>query len=149
MKSQSRGCWIRLSAGAVFALAATVGIAPATARAGCSHYVVSRTDTAAGLPHLDLLDPAHGASASDVPLVPPSGPKPCSGPMCSGGNPVAPPVPAVPITVRAEQWGCLTALPPLDGPGTAAFLDSDPAARPVRRGPTIDHPPRPSSSRPS
>jgi hypothetical protein len=74
--------------------------------------------------------------------MPPHGaPVPCHGPGCNR-HPAAPVAPAVPFSVPADQWGCISR-PETVGAGAPAFALRDPGGpRPVRRASSVYHPPR-------
>ena len=129
---------VRQAAGVLLALLAAGLFAPAAARASCGDYVL-----VGGRP-ADM--PAHAAqlpgSAPDAPALPPGGPVPCSGPLCSRHTPPLPLMPLVPAPERGDQWGWVgpAALVPED----EAFdrVPADVHRRPVRHGLTVYHPPR-------
>jgi hypothetical protein len=136
----SLGQSARRWAGAILALLACGWLAPASDRAeGCDF----RDHRGALDAHFDrlavagALAPMPGLDAS-TPVDPPM---PCSGAFCSG-KPAVPSMPASPAPARAPQWACQAELPPL--PSSEPLFDSsrDGDARPVRRPPSIFHPPR-------
>jgi hypothetical protein len=118
-----------------------------TARAECSHYVVSRSDGAVMSAGLDLLVqngllPAHAQS----PKKRSERPFPCSGALCSGA-PATPSVPIVVMTPTGSQWACLDSPIPITDPGSSAAPGRDPLLLLVDAPLSIFHPPRPASGR--
>lgn len=140
MRHTSRGSVGGTVAGALLAFLA-VGVLAPEARAGCSHYVLSRH---AALERdgsgLDLLD----ASDTGRPAVPVERPKPCSGVFCSG-NPGLPDLPTVSVDTRPGDWGLLSE------PTTVPEADSfprhhdDDRLSPSHCGSGVFHPPRAAS----
>jgi hypothetical protein len=126
----------RSCVGALVALLAAGLFAPASARAGCSAYILSSHDAPAGKAGgLELL-----SRASD-PVRPANRPKPCSGVFCSG-NPGLPDVPSTPITPQGDEWGLLAepAVPPVAG--SFPRHHDDDRLRPIQAGLGVFHPPR-------
>jgi hypothetical protein len=126
-------------AGAVAALLALALFAPPVARAGCSHFVTSRTDPGRLFAPIEPLM-QDLSRRSEAPRGP-ADPRPCSGAFCSG-QPAVPAVPAGVFGGVLNAWACLTAVP-----GLASRVDSflSPATdelHPTRRAIAVFHPPR-------
>ncbi len=140
MAKSTRRRLIPLWAGAALALLAGGLAAPSKAQAGCSHYVVARSDRLdiTTLASLDLLVP------SSDPVAPP-GPSPCAGLSCSS-DPLVPPAPA-PVPVRTGgEWGCLFVSSPPALPEPFLVLADLGPVHPIHHGLSIDRPPRLSGS---
>jgi hypothetical protein len=147
MRAFTPGRLVRPLADALLVLLAWALVAPSNARAGCSQ----PGNGPAGRDHLaGFLDPlivagseAPGAPAS--PAATPARPRPCSGPSCSA--PTAPPAaPSVAVTRSVELWACLRAVPVPAEPRPSVFPPLPCDLRPVRRGASVFHPPRPDSA---
>lgn len=123
--------------GVLGTLAAGLLFAPAAARADCGDYVTIGGHAAT---------PVHTTSPeSPRPLsVPRDGDKPCSGPRCSGGTPVAPLAPVIPpAPPRGDDSGLAFAASASDADSPAAERRDDRTSpRPVRFAATVYHPPR-------
>ena len=133
----------RLLPRACFLLLAWLLVSSQTARAECSHYVVSRSDGAVMSAGLDFLvqhglPPASGQSPKNRS----ERPFPCSGALCSGA-PATPSVPIVVLTPTGSQWACLDSPIPITEPGSIAIPGRDPLLLLVNTPVSIFHPPRP------
>jgi hypothetical protein len=128
--------WLLAATSLTFAASALV--APAPAAASCGDYVLLDThaDRPAGQ---TLLPPGRPQTPSQPDHKPPP---PCHGPLCSR-HPAAPPTPPVVVPVSAEEWGHLPFLIRPARPGPARSCREQTHARPVHRGPSVYHPPRP------
>jgi hypothetical protein len=112
-------------------LAATALVAPPPAAASCGDYV-----------SLDGHAARHAARA-ETPAQPDHRPPlPCHGPLCTR-HPAAPPAPAIPAGVSAEEWGHLPSLTRPPRPGAARQDREQTHAHPVHHGSSVYHPPRP------
>ena len=138
MRSTSPARVIRLLPMALLVLLGVV--APAPARAGCSHYVFVGNNhySQKWLAELTLLDLA-GAEP-----VAPQREVPCSGPLCSQ-MPDSSQLPVPQLLVRTELW-CATAVVHLanDPDLSEEFLDPW-RLFPQHIGDSIERPPRPSA----
>src|SRR5207248_1027917 len=115
--------------------------APSEAWAGCGDYVLvggSAAHAAQPGPHRSPARiPSHPTSHG-----PAKGPTPCSGPLCSR-PPASPPVTTPPTAPeRGPEWGVIALLALGTVPEPRADLIDGPPLRPVRRVPTVYHPPR-------
>ncbi|MDR3634833.1 MAG: hypothetical protein P4L84_13595 [Isosphaeraceae bacterium] len=134
-----------LGAGAWIALLASGVLAPATARAGCTHYVLLRDQGTHGgvsvVNSLELLSPAELPGAGERSRRPVGFPSPCSGLSCSR-NPMPPMAPAPAGLFPADAWACLNFAPsPATLPSLACMMDRC-ARRPVHFAFPPDRPPR-------
>jgi hypothetical protein len=117
--------WLRLLAGAAFALLAAGVLAPMPARAECGDYVKSMAG-----PHAPLSD--------QLPAAPT---KVCHGPGCSA-LPVAPPMSrAVPITVSTD-WATAARVVAVEPDPLAAAVAERGADESTDHASSIFHPPR-------
>ena len=131
-----------LWAGALAALLAGGVLAPAEARAGCSHYIVGQSEARvrSALADLEVLSfVRHDESA---PTTPADRPLPCSGPSCKS-QPSAPPLIPAPPHARAELWACLDANGPQANPHPSLTGAERRAVHPVHRSAPPVRPPRP------
>jgi hypothetical protein len=129
-------------AGAFCVLLAVGLLAPATARAGCSHGVSSQLsrsvqESLSGWSGLDRLDagPRDSAPAS------PRRDRPCSGLSCSQGQP-APPAPAPAPSLRSDTWCYTTPVTCWDSPNPAGCLVESFPAHPLSKSSPPERPPR-------
>jgi hypothetical protein len=117
--------------------------APQAARAGCSHYVTSRSQAAGVEAQLELLSlvGALAAPQDQTPKDMPARRGPCSGAMCSG-NPAVPLAPVSTEVQRSGQWAiCELPIEPA-GPGSVAARWEDAHFSPAPISCSIFHPPR-------
>src|SRR5579883_2022433 len=129
-----------LPAGAVVGLLALALVAPAGARAGCSHLVWSGADP--GVRMASLIESVIGdptRRSAGLPGPPP--PRPCSGAWCSG-QPAAPAVPAGMVDELADCWAWWTATSTSSSGRLSLFFAGTAALRPLHRGSAVFHPPR-------
>lgn len=148
--TRSRAAGFR--AGALVALLAF----GAPARAGCVHDALSRDRQPSGAAHFTWLirlgamgTPAEEAmtgpspaptTADPAPIPDPT--RPCAGPTCAGGRGL-PPVRSPSAEPGSESWAWPGLTTGADAPGAARLGPPEGRARPVRRGASIFHPPRP------
>ena len=134
MRRPPRYLWLALAG------LALGGLAPSTARAGCSDYVhvgAPRHDEA-----MQTSRPGKADAAAQHPLPAPSHPRPCSGPGCSQGHQPLLPLPTTPPSPEGERWG--------HNPFTASQAEQPTdflplplsAVHPVRPPSSVYHPPR-------
>jgi hypothetical protein len=145
--------WNRVLAGAGIALLGSVLFAPATARAGCSHLVTSRTDRvqfshflqAVSLEQArDPLKRFQPTSRQQSPLPPvhlPQSPRPCRGAWCAD-RPSIPAAPAGEVSVRIDSWAWCPAMHCLDPATESGQLEAAADRRPLRRAAHTFRPPR-------
>jgi hypothetical protein len=136
-RASSRPDW--LVARCVLLGIAGVLFAPSNSRADCGDYVIvgGRAPHASHSPATNQSMPErHG------PMAPAGRPKPCSGPACKQSPPALPATPMPPVTVQAEQWGCLTYSIQQTSPDASAINTIVPACKPVHLSDRIYHPPR-------
>jgi hypothetical protein len=121
--------------------------APST-RAGCAdHYLTLRTQAAAETFALDPLILSGSLPRHDE--LPPLRPTPCSGALCSG-NPAIPLSPASSVmTVGDSDWAISVRPPVLADPRSIGRSVEDARLVPFNDPPSIFHPPRRSSPRPT
>lgn len=136
---------IPMVAGAWMALVAGGLVAPGSAQAGCSHYVISMGRQGAERPSLydlEILSESRLRGTAEPARLPNDRPLPCSGPTCSGnpGPPVAPTAPVGPM--RAEGWACLALSQPPFAPPSLASCEAHVAGRPIHLAFPPDRPPR-------
>jgi hypothetical protein len=129
---------MRTAAAALLALAGFSLVVPAgSARAGC---VYPHGAPGKGVAHLDLLARNGALTTPDgrVPSLPLS---PCAGLRCSNDPaPSSPPVPLAPA--RAESWGDLLGLPPVDRPTSRRLAAAEPVVHPSHHSLPLLRPPR-------
>lgn len=131
------GRWVRACGLALLAL----GLFAPSARAGhCGWYVKGGEPFRQELARLLEGDGAVRRTTSPLPARPR-----CNGPSCSG-QPAAPMAPAVAPPIPSDDWACTIAPVALGPDGIALHIPDEAGARPVRRGPAIFHPPRPTSA---
>lgn len=139
MGSRSYGYGARPASGVLCALVVLLTAAPPRAEAGCSHYVVARTDpSTASSRSLALLDRAE---------APAERPTPCHGPSCSGRPSRPAPIPVAPTPLRLDRWVCLAETGDFPHALNHPFLapaDAVSAGRVDDR--RLDRPPRPESA---
>ncbi len=135
-------------AGAFLTLLAFGLLAPASARAGCVHDALGRSQQPAGAAHFDRLIamgamPMPDGDPAPRPFEPatPGRPRPCSGPTCSNDSGV-PPVPTATLAPASPSWAWAGQLLDADGPASDLLPRREGLSRPVHRGPSIFHPPR-------
>lgn len=136
MVTPTRKRLIPLWAGVAFALLVGGLVAPEKARAGCSHYVLAKSDglSFATPSSLELLVP------TAMPAAPVDAPLPCAGLSCSR-DPLAPTVPPT-IPVRVGEWGCLVVSAQLERTEPFVKRPESGSVRPIHQGLSIDRPPR-------
>ncbi len=136
----------RWLAGALLLALAYGVVASGTAQAGCSHPVTSELDRRiAAFDRLDDLitggTPAIArGERGRSPGSPPTHPRPCDGPGCSGSVP-RPPSTASPIADGLDRWLALGRMPALDAAPTGRLVPADSPARPAGHAPSVFHPP--------
>jgi hypothetical protein len=133
----------RLATAALFVLAVDQYVALRTARAGCSHLVVSQTERSFHFNRLDTLivgAPLTAAPFDQSPQPAPARRPPCSGPSCSSRVPF--PLPgATEGSSGLDQWAaCTLALAELVIAPAGRTTD-DRTPRSIVRKPSIFHPP--------
>ena len=135
-RSYSRSLWRTLWSCALALLAA--GLLAPPAKAGhCGGYV-SVDPRFRG----ELVRLLEGNEAGRRPSLPLPKAPPCNGPSCSG-QPAAPIPPTVIPATSAHDWA-LSAVPvEVDGGGPSPLAPDETTVRPIHRGPSILHPPRP------
>lgn len=148
MASSARWRLMRCSSSALLALLAWGALAP-PARAGCVHDALSRSQEPAGAAHFRWLiargamaapagEPTHSLPPSDRPAPG----RPCDGPTCSGHDGL-PPVPTSMMAPAGGSWAWHAGSGADAATGSESLIASESRPRPVRRGPSIFHPPRP------
>jgi hypothetical protein len=148
MNRYGRTSWLRFLTAALLALAAGAAVAPAAARASCGDYVTVAKPAAPSLPRSTPL-PARPEKVTPCSRHDSEGPVPpcrlpCYGPGCSGlPQPAPAPASAAGTSAGQDQWDCLLILPVCAHTEAAAPQPDGTRGRPVRRGPSVYHPPRP------
>ena len=138
---RSRYCWVAVAAGLALA-----SLAAPSAHASCGHYVLignSRPELTHDKAKPDTASPALAEKGLKTPApAHPAPPKPCSGPNCSENHPPLPSSPPKTTPVEEQRWchNTLQSLPPQGDPNFLLLPQT--AARPVRVGCSIYHPPR-------
>jgi len=118
-------------------------LAPRTAEAECSHYVVVGSQPTFDQGGVELLlgigkPPTRPERA---PAEPPGRRVPCSGFLCSG-NPAAPWVPGTPDKFRTEPWAVRERLVPITAPSGSLAPHHVRRFRPIRATGSVFRPPR-------
>jgi hypothetical protein len=110
-------------------------LAPAARAEHCGRYIVAEAEYRQQLARL-----LEGVANDRLPGLP-NAPEPCRGSLCSG-QPAAPASPVATPTPPGEDWACPVAT--VEPRGLLSHLRATDAAeaRPIRRGPSIFHPPR-------
>jgi hypothetical protein len=118
-----------------------------SARAGCNHLVISKSDQLRGLNRLDalILGEASATIEDDSARGPanphePRRPTPCSGPGCSSRVPL-PVSTASQGSDGSDQWVALGAVVGLPAASLPDRTLDEPACRPAGPKPSIFHPP--------
>jgi hypothetical protein len=139
---------------AAFLTLLALGSLAATARAGCVHDALRRTQESTGSAHFRWLirsgamqAPADESDAATRPIEGdvPQGPRPCDGPSCSrsDGLPTAP----TPLVAPAVgSWAWAGPGPILSGSGSESLARKGARVRSVSRGVSTFHPPRAGSA---
>lgn len=139
MKSRAFKRGFRTAAGISMAVAALLCVWSASARAGCSHYVLSGAHPNHLAYGLDVFDLGAGDEASNES---PARPKPCTGALCSG-KPAAPAPLSIALGRIAEEAAVLRLHAPPSPPAAGPRLaHGERIVRAVIEGPSIDRPPR-------
>ncbi len=113
--------------------------APATVRAGCSHLVTSRIDSARLPSILSIVVGDHVQPMEERSL--PQPPRPCSGAFCSG-QPATPAVPAGWLGLTVDAWVWCPANLCTFSMSYALVSTENAVARPILQGSGVFHPPR-------
>jgi len=141
MTSQVRRRFVhcRLVAGVL--LAGCGWFMPSTSWAGCSHYVVPKTDAESSerLYRLVAAETFPGDSWRSAPLDQRS-PSPCSGFRCSRDS--SSPLPVLQELPRIDVWGCLAVIPLPMRPNSSEFHLEDDSPHSVDRVERLPRPPR-------
>ncbi len=130
MKALATSRSVRVSVGAVLALAAAL-LAPSRAAAtGCGPRGLFHPDAAAAAPR------------DNAPLPAPHQPKPCSGSHCSASPLPLPPPTTPPSPREGDAWGLPTLPPAVAAPAAEPLRFEGGRDRPIRQASSIYRPPR-------